>query len=233
MKRKVFIVGGGPSLIGFDFMKLKDHDTICINVSVFNTPDPNFFITKDYTFFEKLRINNSKTHPRNLKNRDRFNNLTATKFFVACYAGNQVKDVNGRIVDTRLDLVYDLDVVDVILKSRQMFGLGGKFNDFRCGGDSGYSALQLAIILGYTEIYLLGLDFCTEGDFTHYHQQYKRTVSKEVYDVKLDSWSCSWIKSLDQLESWFPNVRVYSCSSISKLNSTIPHVSIAGAGLSS
>ena len=53
-EKEVFIIGGGSSLKNFQFECLTDRDTITINMSIFHVPNPNYFITVDYTFLYKM-----------------------------------------------------------------------------------------------------------------------------------------------------------------------------------
>ena len=51
-----FVVGGGPSLNGFDFTQLNEFDTIAVNKSVEYIPNPTYFITTDYSYFVKASL---------------------------------------------------------------------------------------------------------------------------------------------------------------------------------
>ena len=55
MRDEVFIVGGGSSLSGFDFQKLKNRDTIAINMSALDVPNPTYCITADSGIFRKIQ----------------------------------------------------------------------------------------------------------------------------------------------------------------------------------
>ena len=44
-----FIVGGGPSLTGFDFSQLNGYDVIAVNKAVEYVHNPKYFITCDYS----------------------------------------------------------------------------------------------------------------------------------------------------------------------------------------
>ena len=210
---RVFLVGSGPSLCGFDFGQLKNEDTICVNSSVFDVPKPNFFITKDYTFLLDHLINclQAKNNATILWNH-------VIKIFVACYAEGSLQDTNGEIVDVANEIKYDLCPVDWIVKNDKQFGISSSLNDFRCGIDSGYGALQLAILLGYKEVYFLGYDMCTRGK-THYHGRYGKRKEVE-FQKKLDGYSKLYIKAFSEITQ----AKVYSCSPISSFNSHIEYV---------
>jgi hypothetical protein len=107
---------------------------------------------------------------------------------------------------------------DKVIQVFKYGGIGFSLNEFHCGSDSGYSALQLAAILGYEEIYLLGLDFTVSGDNTHSHADYPRQ-DPEHYQGRLDSYLQPYPEAFQILRQ--NGIRVYSSSHISKLNQFI------------
>jgi hypothetical protein len=110
----------------------------------------------------------------------------------------------------------------MIVKSYKTEGLGHSFNDFRSGENTGFCALQLAILLGYKRIYLLGIDLsCT--DRTHYHEGYSgQRVSK--FRPKLDQYARYFKTALKSLKKTSPDISVYSCCSTSCLNEIINYI---------
>jgi len=213
MKRnEVFIVAGGPSLIGFDFTCLRNKDTIVVNKSIFDVPTPDYFITVDYTFLRKIRSKKAV-----------FDSITPTKIFVADFHCKYLREKKGRIVDIRTNLVYELHDFDVIIKAKQIAGIGYTYNDFRTGTNSGYCALQLAVLLGYTEIYLLGVDL-TQTETTHYHGGYGERPSS--FNAKIPLYANRFKTGLVQIKQDNAGIEVISCSSISVLNKVIPYQDI-------
>jgi hypothetical protein len=213
-----FIVGGGPSLINFDFNRLINVNTIVVNNAIFDAVNPNYFITKDYSFFLKVGIVGS-----NFK-QQRFNSFVSTnaeKVFVAGYYGDTIKDKDEKIYDTKLKLFYDTDLFDTVVKSTEAKGIGTSFDDFRCGGDSGYCALQLAILLKFKTIYLLGIDLVTRAR-SHYHNAY-RWRGAEVYKKKLESWFNLYVNGIDEIRNKTSST-IFSCSPISRLNTIVPYI---------
>jgi hypothetical protein len=210
--KEVFIVGGGSSLTGFDFSKLKGHHTIVVNKSIFDVPQANYFITIDYTFLRKIDL-------------VKFNQIDTAKVFVINFANNYIKEVSGRIIDTRWNLPYDLKPFDVIIKSRSINGFGNTFGDFRNGCNSGFCALQLAILLRYTKINLLGFDLTINQEKIHYHTGYSGTT-KSQFVSKLDEYYKFFEGGLIQLKEQNSEIKVVSCSPISRLNSIIDYVPI-------
>jgi len=217
-KDRVFLVGSGPSLWGFNFDILADEDTICVNSSVFDVPQPNFFITKDYSFLLKYLIPclQAKSNAVKIWN-------SAMKIFVACYAEGNLQDIDNEIVDVSHGIRYDLCPVNWVIKNHEQWGIGLSLADFRCGVDSGYGALQLAILLGYKNIYFLGYDMCVQGE-THYHSRYKKRKSEE-FQKKLDGYANLYIQAFQEIKN-MNQVKLYSCSSTSKFNSYIEYLPV-------
>ena len=212
MSKEVFIVAGGPSLVGFNFEKLKDKHTIVVNKSIFDIPRAKYFVTIDYTFLRKIDL-------------IQFQQIPATKIFVINFANNFIKEVLGQIRDTRWNLVYDLKPFDVIIKSKSINGFGNTFGDFRNGNNSGYCALQLAILLRYTRINLLGFDLSIDKNKTHYHSGYTGTTEAQFVS-RLEEYYKFFENGLIQLREQNPEVKVVSCSSISKLNQIIEYIPV-------
>ena len=159
-----FVVGGGPSLCGFDFSQLNGYDTIAVNKSVEFIQNPTHFITTDYTYFLKasLPIGQIKQRCKNT-------------YFVANMSHDYMSYQNGMVIDTRNNMIYeDLYQYTGVIQSNKSTGFGSTLNEFSSGGNSGHCGIQLALLLGYTKIYLLGFDLNSDGQ-THFHQSYKET----------------------------------------------------------
>ena len=205
-------MGGGPSLKDFDFSKLNGHHVIAVNKSIFDVHHANYFLTIDYTFLRKIDL-------------IKFNQINTTKVFVINLANNYIKEVSGKIIDTRWNLFYDLKPFDVIIKSKSINGFGNTFGDFRNGLNSGYCALQLAILLRYTKINLLGFDLSIDKNKTHYHTGYSGTTEAQFVS-RLEEYYKFFENGLIQLREQNPEVKVVSCSSISKLNQIIEYIPV-------
>jgi len=204
----VYIVCGGPSLSPFNFHQLADRDTIVVNSSLKNVPNPNWFVTVDYTFIRKYGTKQILEHP-------------VSKVFVADFSYPFMKEENGLVVDTRHRLLYK-DIQNFhIIKSVTQEGMGMDFSDFRSGKNSGYSALQLAVVLGYKKIYLLGLDLnFNSAQPTHYHGGYGEARSS--FQGKLVQYFNTFKTGLRELKAK-SDVQVFSCSQTSRLNGEIPY----------
>lgn len=210
MKNRVFIVASGPSLQGFDFASLANEDTIVVNKSIFSVPKPNYFITSDFTLLRKIDLK-------------AFRSITTSKVFVVNLSHKYMKELNGKITDTRYNLVYKLQDFNTLIRSSTRSGIGLTLEDFRNGECSGYCAFQLAVILGYKEIYLLGLDLVCTPTSTHYHDGYKQ--KRKSFDKKLAIYYNEFEIGLAELKIKLPDTKIYSCSQLSRLNSLIPYTS--------
>jgi len=142
--KKIFVVGGGPSLRGFDFSSLDKVETIAVNESLFDLGNPTYFVTMDSSFLIKLRGRK--------KEYEIFLSTKAKKYFI-----------NPRMLGT-------FPGIDEVIKSEII----QPFDDekFGHGYNSGFCAVQLALRLGYDKIYLLGIDMTTDGT-DHYHDKYR------------------------------------------------------------
>lgn len=212
MKNEIFIVGGGSSLDGFDFKLLFNKDTIAVNASIYYTPNTNYFITVDYLFLDRLRI----------RRRNMFKEMDCEKIFIADFSTGKLENTEKGIVDS-FGTIYDLSEYTKIIEAKKSDGIGYSENDFRTGLNSGYCALQLAIILGYTNIYLLGIDMAVT-EKAHFHTLYGGRSMRFVSHI--DKYLRLFILGLSQLKKERPNINVYSCSKISSLNQFIPYVNI-------
>ena len=219
-KDRVFIVGGGPSIKDINLSKLSVEDTITVNCAVFDVPNPTFFVTKDYTFLIKassiLRLGKRRRHEMI----DQWN--SARRIFVACFSGGDLQEIGGVITDTKYNLAYDLSSMDEVIKTDKRVGIGRTMDDFHAGGDSGFSALQYAIVKGYRKIYLIGYDMVVQGG-QHYHKWYSR--EKSQFQKTLDKYLRMYERVLPKINNW-GDVSIYSCSPISKLNSHIEYVDL-------
>jgi len=179
-----FVVGGGPSLNGFDFTTLNGFDTIAINKAVEYIPNPTYFVTTDYSYFVKASL------PI-----DRIKLKTYRSYFIANMSHDYMKLKNGQIVDTRRNFIYeDLYKYNGVIQSYNKTGFGTSLNEFSHGENSGHCGIQLALLLGYKKIYLLGFDLNSEGQ-SHFHQSY-REVDQQSFKQRVGGYGETLLKSL-------------------------------------
>ena len=210
---KVYVVGGGPSLMGIDMRVLTSTTTIAVNKAAFYLANPSYFITMDYTALKKLDVSKLKS-------------LNCPRFFILNFAEQYIQVRNGAVVDIRTNLVYSdiYDCFDSIVLSRFNRGIGKSLRDFRSGSNSGYCALQLAIALGYTDIYLLGIDLVVNNGHTHFHNEYNE--SPFSFAKKLPNYYENFVLGIREIHEKLPLVHVSSCSSLSPLNTLIPYIAL-------
>lgn len=166
--RRCFIVGGGPSLKGFDFNKLKGELVITVNRSFESFPDSAINVAQDarvFGFYE------NREFPEGEEARKRFNSYEGYKLWVDVQQFPFPEDI------FRMPVCHVSDF---------------NWKDFNGGippyGNSGLNALCIAVCLGASPIYLLGFD-CKRGKENegNYHSGYPSSnTSPSVYEGFLD-----------------------------------------------
>lgn len=210
MKHKCYVLAGGESVGNVTQRSLLDGDVIAINKTIMDFPDSKYFITMDFTVTNKINM---------AKFRD---NKKPTKFFVANFVPEYIKEQGGRIFDNRFDLTYDLSPFNIVIKSKNTQGFGYSWNEFAHGNNSGYCGIQLAILMGYKEIYLLGFDNIVKQ--THYHGGYGEGV--ECFETKLNGYKNTLIQSIIRHKLYGKSNKLFNCSTYSYLNQVLPYVEI-------
>jgi len=183
-----FVVGGGPSLSGFDFSQLNGFDTIAINKAVEYLQNPTYFITTDYSYFIKASLPIEK-----------INQKAHHTYFVANMSHDYMQYRNGQVIDTRRNFVYeDLYQYDGVIESYNKLGFSDNLANFSHGENSGHCGIQLALLLGYKKIYLLGFDLNNEGQ-THFHQSY-RQIDQDSFKKRVSGYADTLLTSLAKYE---------------------------------
>ena len=198
--KDVFIIGGGPSLTGFDFESLSDLDTIAVNVAALDVPDPTYCITADSGIFRKLQVGD-------------FKKVKTTWVLVTNPNHCSMKMRDGRFVQEGSGYVHNLFAANMIIRNAGVEGIGFSFEDFRTGYNSGFCAFQLAVLLGYENIYLLGFDL-RSGGTSHYHKRYN---GRSIQSADLEKFYRNWVKAIPMVKER-TNINVFSCSKTSRLN---------------
>ena len=207
-RRSVYIVGGGGTLAGFNFSRLRDLDTIAVNVAASDVPNPTYCITADSSVFKKVQDGE-------------FKNVKTTWVLVTNPNHCSMKMKDGVFKNVHTGYIYNLLCMDMIIRNADVNGIGFSFNDFKTGYNSGFCGFQLAVLLGYTEIHLLGFDM-TIGKKCHYHNKYhNHKISKHSFGKYLDN----FIKALKIIKNE-TDIQVISHSNISKLNESITYASL-------
>jgi len=151
---RCFILGGGPSLRGFDYRLLKGEFTIGTN-KTFMVFDPTINYSMDLRFYDWLRAdNNDNSYDKGVM-RTRWAEYKGIKVFP--------KPVRSFVFSD------DISPINRIKERTISFDLQ---KGIYLGNNSGFGAMMLAVALGANPIYLLGMDMKVSGDKTHWHSGY-------------------------------------------------------------
>jgi hypothetical protein len=185
--KPVFVVGGGPSIKGFDFTRLSGVPTIGCNIAF--RWNPTIALCQDVRFFkqykddpEYLACESIKIYFKGHPNRE------------SIHASDEIYIIesNGQ------DWSYSLD------------------RGLVYGANVGLAAVNLADILGASVIYLLGFDASLGPNHeTHYHDEYPANWKfKDVKDAEIiyKRWSNAFDQYKDHIEA-----TVVNCSMDSKI----------------
>ena len=162
--RRCFIIGGGPSLREFDWDLLKGELVIGTN-RAYEFFDPSILVGLDKRFFE-----NCWQGRYGAEALEKFEASKATKVWVK--TGGE---------DTKKPF---LDRGFTILPNAGKSGATKSITEgLKTGGNSGYCAINLALCLGATEIYLLGFDMHgdNDGNAAHHHSGHPNKQRDNVY----------------------------------------------------
>jgi hypothetical protein len=153
--RPAVCIGGGPSLIGFDWHRLDGWLTIGTN-RVFERHDPTIIFTMDRTFYVNVIGGRYGAAAREAWERSR-----ALKALLK--AANR----------PGLDGVFSIPIYRNYVHGRTAFSfsLAGGLGH---GNNSGYGALNLAVCLGANPVYLLGYDMKHSAGRSHWHEGHPR-----------------------------------------------------------
>ena len=220
-KDRIFIIGGGPSVGKINLSLLKDEVTMCVNASVKFVPNPTYFVTMDYSYFEKSK---------DVGTIQEISDMVDESYFILNVNNpNLIKDHNGIYFDKRNNMRYEnLDMFTQVIPSttEQNLHTGFSFNKDRFvhGQNSGFCAVQLAILLGYKEIVLLGFDLGFDGNTTHFHMFYKNHSNIKK---KVSSYLNIFMNSLENFNKTkeSESIRLYT-GPPSPLHKVIPFVKI-------
>jgi len=181
-----FVIGGGPSLSGFDFTDLNGFDTIAVNKAVEFIPNPTYFVTTDYSYFMKASLT-----------LDQIKQKTRSTYFIANMSHSYMAYKNNQIVDTRRHFVYeDLYKYTGVIQAYNKIPFGDTVENFSHGDNSGHCGIQLALLMGYKKIYLLGFDLNNEGQ-SHFHHSY-RDSDQQSFKKKVNGYAETLLQSLAQ-----------------------------------
>lgn len=179
-----FILGGGPSLVGFDFNRLKGQGRIiAVNKAFYDCmfADICYFMDASDTSFYGL-VTGGRIGPDYKRKWEEFKGL---KFYL---------NIPGR----KIEDVYSIRSLGEIGLSKSL--KKGMYH----GNNSGTGALYLAIILRANPIYLLGID----GKFTkgksHYHDGYPSKHRENIYKT--------FVRQFEHVSRFihYSNIKIYN-----------------------
>lgn len=143
-----FILAGGPSLIGFDFERLRGRGRIiAINRAFEFCPFADILFLMDITFYNKCHV------PGRQEWIEAWNAFQGYRVFLNI-KGRQLEDVFS-------------------IKTAGRTGLTNRLQNGLCHGNhSGHGAINLAFVLAASPIYLLGYDGKFTNGRAHFHDGY-------------------------------------------------------------
>ena len=205
-RSRVFIIGGGNSVKDVDLSLLKDEETIVVNNAIFDVPNPDIFITMDYSFFSKIDI-------------EKFDKIECGKIFIANTVPKYIKIEDDKIFDKRSNICYNLSIVDFCgISNSYRYFKSNDSEEFSSGKNSGFCALQLAIKAEFDEIYLIGFDYTCKDNLTHYHGGYGE--GSRSFQFKLDEYF-TYIR--EAIENYQGDSKIFSCGKDSRVNQLMPY----------
>ncbi len=151
---EAFIIGGGPSLRGFDYALLKDKFTIGINKG-FKFFTPTILLCMDVPFYEYM------TRPVRKRGGDEsllkeWNACSSIKLFMEQRKPYPFTE-NIQLVKRCYEKCLSIDLVN---------------RGIYFGNNTGFSSIMLCAALGFKKIYMLGIDMKIDGYKTHCHEGY-------------------------------------------------------------
>ena len=159
--RRCFIVGGGPSLKGFDFGRLRGERVIVVNKAFYDVPFADVMFAMDRSLLD--RVTSGKLGENY---RQAFETFPGVKLWLDLFGYSYPPSV------------YSLPAAGEI-------GWTKSLREGLCHGqNSGYGALNLAMVLGADPIYLLGYD-CSKGPEgeKNYHDGYPSGGNPEALNI--------------------------------------------------
>jgi len=193
--KKCFLLGGGPSLIHFDYNLVKDYPTIGIN-KTFTVFSPTINYAMDTRFYDMVTYGSMQDESIR-KLRKKWGEYKGVKLFLR------------RSSKFRFDSsVY---YVDALPEKALSFNLD---KGIWPGNNSGFGALMLAIALGCKRIGLLGYDLKVITGRTHWHNGYPGQDVRSL-QRKLDKFIMCFEEFADCIKSH--NIEVVNLNPESKL----------------
>jgi uncharacterized Rossmann fold enzyme len=181
--KRVFVIGSGPSLKDFDLSRLNGEETIAVNHTIEHYRDCKYHLFGDPRVYDYVK--------------DIYKDFKGMIF--ASHHANleEIERKDSRMVVFAKNWNRVTDCIE-----------DGLYSDF----NSGMEAVNLALVMGAKEIYLMGIDFCAnEGEYYFYGRPKWFTQATEKVDKLLDS----RVKFWDKFAAY--RGRIFNCSKISRV----------------
>jgi hypothetical protein len=213
---RLFIIAGGPSIKDVNLSLLKNEDTMCVNAAVKMVKNPTYFVTMDYSFFAKNVISINEINKK----------ISSKSFFVLKTDNPNLIIKNGIVEDSRHNFPYThlnefshiIGTSSIVNKDK---GFGEKIESFSNGDNSGFSAIQLGILLGYEEIYLIGFDLGFKKDDTHFHNWYGKHSNIKNKITEYKNTLMAAIRSYTISANWIKKPNIFTITD-SPINTYVP-----------
>jgi hypothetical protein len=185
---KVFVVCTGPSLKGFDFERLRGQHVIAVTNAFKFVPDFDCLVAIDWQFYAW--------------NFEELSKLDRIAYAVKEYFEDPI--------------MYNMGKMKVEFLERTGFE-GIDYNDgcVRFGGNSGYTALNIAIHLGAKDIRILGMDLSMEDPKKPYFFVTDEKYSYQPHDIAHLNHMTRYFHTF--VEDMKPDVKVTNYSMQSKI----------------
>jgi hypothetical protein len=159
--KPAILIGGGPSLCGFNWERLRGWRTIGVN-RVYEKFDPTIIFSMDLRYLHWIERGLYGDVATRL-----FNESKAYKVWLLTYMAAIRDDIF--VLRVKVNYQYGHNAFTLTQKE----GLGH-------GNNSGYAALNLACCLGANPIYLLGYDMKHSAGRSHWHEGHPSKQAEET-----------------------------------------------------
>lgn len=228
-KDTVFIIGSGPSLNKLDVSKLADYDTISLNRQYIAYSDWGFIPTY-YLIIDPQLIKTIYGDVERLIRDEK----DIKKFFIMKHGYNGMDSWIERMKSQNKDRVFGMTI-----GADEKLSIIRPFSDDRrmsFVGNAGACAVEVAMLLGYKRVVLLGIDahyvdrnesIKANKDLSHFHPNYfDVNTFKEGRNQgphNQDSGTKYW-KMFSEQQKNIPNFEVISSSPSSPINEFLEYV---------
>ncbi|MFZ7133074.1 MAG: 6-hydroxymethylpterin diphosphokinase MptE-like protein [Eubacteriales bacterium] len=207
--QRCFIVLNGPSLNNYDLSKINNEFSICTNyfyqTDFFNVINPKYYCIIDSNFFNIKKNLEQKEHVKKIlkSNKD-------CKFIF------NIKFIESFENEDRVYVTYSKHMPNFFKIRNRLESISSNFISV-----SMY-AMNVAIYLGFTEIYLLGYDF-EPGILSHFYKDNnaeKKSKERQNLEVKKEEVCAKyWQYATAQYQNYYLNdfankkgVKIFNCN---------------------